>query len=263
MALAAPAPTTTTVVIQKEDKALTEGTATILTRQKALFLMATIDFNNCMFKDVAPPVFIPAFVSALKKKSTETKARAVVGLWNNFVEPKNLEINDTNYKGGTHDAYTSMTTLSLPLAKMIAQALWQPDLCTSPFGKAGKLDLNHFCPQNSSSAKVNEAIKWEKDDENEITFYQHDLHLGMKRTQAEKLGYIKDFLDGLHTIVNISILSLIIEIMKSKESIFFQLMSRFGRSFSSHLLTTWATKHALNSLTGNGSYTSHFFDEPH
>ena len=106
----------------------------------------------------------------------------MVGLWNNVVEPKDLDINDTSYKDGTHDAYMSMTTLSLPLAKMVVQALWQPDICTSPFCEAGKLDLNHFCPQNSSSAKVKEDVKRDNEDENEITFDQHDLHLSRKRT---------------------------------------------------------------------------------
>ena len=157
----------------------------------------------------------------------------MVGLWNNIVEPKDLDINDTTYKGGTHDASMSMTKLSLPLGKMI------------PFGEAGKLDLDHFCPQNHSSAKVKKAVKRDKDDENEITFDQHNLHLGRKRTQAEKLGYVKDFLDGLRTIVNISILSLIIEVKTCKESIFSQLMSRFARFSPSHPFTMGAAKHAL------------------
>ena len=112
----------------------------------------------------------------------------------------------------------------------------------------GKLDLNHFCPQNPSSAKVNEAIKRDNEDKNKITFDQQDLHLGRKWTQAENLGYIKDFIDGLCTIVNISILSLIVEVKTSKESIFPQLMSRFARFFPSHPFTTWATKPALKKL---------------
>ena len=41
-----PLPMTTTVAIQKERKADTEAPAKILTRQKALFLTATIDFDN-------------------------------------------------------------------------------------------------------------------------------------------------------------------------------------------------------------------------
>ena len=73
----------------------------------------------------------------MKKKSIKTKARALIGLWNNIIAPEELDINDTSYTGGTHDAYMSMTTLSLPVAKMIAQVLWQPDLCISPFVEGG------------------------------------------------------------------------------------------------------------------------------
>ena len=87
-----------------------------------------------------------------------------------------------------------MTTLRLPLAKMIAQALWQPDLCISPFDERGKLDLNHVCQENPSSAKVKEVVKKDNDDENKIAFAQYDLHLDRKRTQAEKLGHFKDLL---------------------------------------------------------------------
>ena len=128
-----PAPATNTVVIQKGDKAVS-------------FLTATINFYTCTLKDVTPPAFTPALVSALRKKSIETKVRAVIGLCNNVIAPEELDINDTSYKCGTHDAYMSMTALSLPLARMIAQALWQPDLYTPPFSEAGKLDLNRFYP---------------------------------------------------------------------------------------------------------------------
>ena len=94
------------------------------------------------------------------------------------------------------------------------------------------MDLNHFCSQNPSSDKVKETVKKDNDDENEIAFAKHDLHLDKKRTQAKKLGQVKYFLDGLCTTVNVLILSLIIENKKSKESIFSQLMSRFAK-FSS------------------------------
>ena len=43
----AAAPVSTTVYIQKEDKALTEPTVEILTRQRALFLTADIDWSTC------------------------------------------------------------------------------------------------------------------------------------------------------------------------------------------------------------------------
>ena len=94
-----PSPATTTVIIQEEDKAVTEATATFLTHHKALFLTTTINFDNCTFKDIVPPAFTPAFEGALKKKSIKTKARALIGLWNNVVAPEKLDINDTSYTG--------------------------------------------------------------------------------------------------------------------------------------------------------------------
>ena len=48
-------PITTTVYIQKEDKALTETTAEILTRQRALFLTTDIDLVTFSITNVAPP----------------------------------------------------------------------------------------------------------------------------------------------------------------------------------------------------------------
>ena len=105
--------------------------------------------------------------------------------------------------------------------------------------------MNHFCLQNPNFAKVKETAKEDSDDENEIAFAQHDLQLGRKRTQTEKLGHVKEFLDGLCIIVNVSILSFIIEDKTSKKSAFSQLMSRFTRFFSSHNFTTWASKHTL------------------
>ena len=93
------------------------------------------------------------------------------------------------------------------------------------------MDLNHFCSQNPSSDKVKETVKKDNDDENEIAFAKHDLHLDKKRTQAQKLGQVKYFLDGLCTIVNVSIVSLIVEDKTYKESVFSQLMSRFARFF--------------------------------
>ena len=88
-------PAPTTVYIQKKDKALTESTAKILTRQRALFLTADIDWTTCSITNAGPPVFTPAFSNALAKKSIDAKARTLIGLWNDVVTPPDLDINDT------------------------------------------------------------------------------------------------------------------------------------------------------------------------
>ena len=66
-----------------------------------MFFTATIDFDTYTFKDVAPPAFTPAFVSASRKKFIKTKAGAVIGLWDNVITPEDLDIKDTSYKGGS------------------------------------------------------------------------------------------------------------------------------------------------------------------
>ena len=140
----------------------------------------------------------------------------------------------------------SMKTLGQPLAKMIAQGLWQTDRCTSIFLESGKLDLNHFCPQNPGSAKIEETVTQNNVDENDIAFNQHNLHLTRKRTQTKKLGQVNELPDGLCTVINVSILLTIVEVKTDKnQSIFYQIISRFTRFYSSHMLTTWATKYTL------------------
>ena len=150
------------------------------------------------------------------------------------------------HKPSTYDAYVSMGTLDLPLAKSLMQGLWQTELCTDPSAEAGKVDINHFFPQNPNSSKIKVAKQRNTKDENEVAFDQHETHLDRKRTTANKLGNVTVFLDGLRTIVNVSILSLIAEQQSAKMSIFSQIMLGFASFFSSVPFTNWATFHAAD-----------------